>query len=650
MAFDPIEPATLAFDAAGVPYSTRHGDVYHSRHGALAQARHVFINGNRLTERWQARPSITVLETGFGLGVNFLATWAAWRETATPGGRLVFASCERQPFRRDDLALAWGTLCGDDATLRRLLDALLSAWPTLTPGLHALNFEGGAVTLLLYFGEAVRAVERLPVYADAIFLDGFAPDRNEDIWSPRIFHLLSRRCRHGATLATWSVAATVREAAQRAGFACARANGFAGKRQMLVGTYQGPDAVAPDHEAARDVVVVGAGLAGALLSERLSARGVTVHLLDEAAEAATGASGNLAGVLRPLPSLDDSPLSQLTRAGTAHALRYLDELQRHGHAVHHDRCGALHLAHDAAHLARQQRVTQALRFPPDVLQQVDRAEASALAGVAVAEGGWWFAQAGWVQPPSLCRAALAAALARGGLNVHFGFKVGALVPDPLGWQVLDHDGRRRVCARHVVLANGAALSQFAQSRTLPVFPARGQVSLLPPLGPVAPQVVLCRQGYLSPLVDGRHALGASFTLDDPEPALRDADHQENLAKLDRLIPSWRAQMSIPAMDGRVGFRPTTPDRLPLMGALPTAPVTCEPGSQGAHDNGHAGLWVLGGYGARGLVWSALLADALAARLTGTVSPLETHLTQALDPTRFARRNARTRARNTTDGD
>ena len=47
--------------------------------GAEGQARHVFLGGNGLPERWQGRDRFVVLETGFGLGNNFLATWAAWR-------------------------------------------------------------------------------------------------------------------------------------------------------------------------------------------------------------------------------------------------------------------------------------------------------------------------------------------------------------------------------------------------------------------------------------------------------------------------------------------------------------------------------------------------------------------------------------------
>ena len=90
-----------------------------------------------------------VLETGFGLGNNFLATWEAWRQDPARCRRLVFVSVEKHPLRRDDLARAHA-----GQPLADLAAQLLAAWPPLTGGLHALRFEGGQVELLLGLGDA----------------------------------------------------------------------------------------------------------------------------------------------------------------------------------------------------------------------------------------------------------------------------------------------------------------------------------------------------------------------------------------------------------------------------------------------------------------------------------------------------------------
>ena len=67
-----LEPARIAFDAGGAPYSEDFCDVYHSVDGGPAQARTVFLAGNGLPQRWRGRDSFTIIETGFGLGLNFV--------------------------------------------------------------------------------------------------------------------------------------------------------------------------------------------------------------------------------------------------------------------------------------------------------------------------------------------------------------------------------------------------------------------------------------------------------------------------------------------------------------------------------------------------------------------------------------------------
>ena len=202
----PIEPAKLEFTPDGTPWSSRFGDVYHSQDGGLGQSRHVFLGGNHLPARWQGRERFVIVETGFGLGLNFLTTWAAWREDPARCDRLHFISIEKHPFNADDLARAharWPELNG-------LATRLREHWPALTPGMHRLWLEDGRVALTLVFGDASRALEQLSARADAFYLDGFSPARNPALWSARLCHQLAAIANPGATLATWSVAGEVR--------------------------------------------------------------------------------------------------------------------------------------------------------------------------------------------------------------------------------------------------------------------------------------------------------------------------------------------------------------------------------------------------------------------------------------------------------
>jgi tRNA 5-methylaminomethyl-2-thiouridine biosynthesis bifunctional protein len=185
-------------------------------------------------------------------------------------------------------------------------------------------------------------------------------------------------------------------------------------------------------------IVIGAGLAGSSAAERLAARGWTITLIERAPAPGQGASGNLAGVLRPLPSLDNNRLAQLTATGFRHAREHFAALTAAGLPLRWGQTGVLHLARDDRHAATQQQV--AATQPPAAGEFcfVDRERASQLAGWPVANGGWWFPDGGWVDPASLCRANLARHAAA--ITTHYGCEV-AQIGAPRG--TLARQRRRR---------------------------------------------------------------------------------------------------------------------------------------------------------------------------------------------------------------
>lgn len=152
----PLVPARFTDDRDGALRSPEYDDIYHAAAGALAQCRHVFLDGNRLPARWRARDRFTVIETGFGTGLNFLATWAAWRDDPARCGRLAFVSVEKHPFSRDDLR----TIHRRWPELAALSQQLLDAWPPLVPGFHRLDLDDDRVGLTLLFGDAPVVLPR----------------------------------------------------------------------------------------------------------------------------------------------------------------------------------------------------------------------------------------------------------------------------------------------------------------------------------------------------------------------------------------------------------------------------------------------------------------------------------------------------------
>ena len=563
------------------PFSTAYGDVYHSAAGGPAQARHVFLAGNDLPARWAQRERYVILETGFGFGLNFLVTWRAWKDDPQRCRRLHFVSVEKHPFTASDLR----ALHERYPELKEEASALHAEWPPLVSGAHRL--ELGDVVLTLFFAD-IAILRDMRASADAIYLDGFAPANNPEMWTHQAMRALSRLAAPGATLATWSVAAPVRDAPHATGFAVEKRPGFAGKREMLIGRKNGDS-----HHFSppkRSAVVVGAGVAGAAVCERLCARGWEVELHERHAEPAQEASGNHAGAFHPVLTPDDSIFARLTRAAFLYSLPYWERLP----GVAHDRCGVLQLARSDKEVGSQREAVVGL--PPEYAQFVSREEASGHAGVPVAAPGLWFPQGGWIKPRALVQAQLEACGAR--LQRRYGTTVEELPRAPV-----------------VILANAGEAPKLCTVPHLRLRSVRGQLTYVPEDALEPPHVVVLRGGMVLPPVDGVCVVGATYDLEDPHAAVREEDHAGNLERLRGILG---VEVRAP-VDGRVAFRAVTPDRLPVVGKLAD------------------GVYGAFAYGSRGLVWAALAAELIAAELEGEPLPLEGALTSAMDPGRFKRR-------------
>jgi tRNA 5-methylaminomethyl-2-thiouridine biosynthesis bifunctional protein len=602
----PIEPAAPAF-RDGAAYSETYGDTYWSLDGGLDETRHVFLSGNDLPARWQARDRFTILETGFGTGLNFLCAWHSFRETAPAGARLHYLSVDKHPFRREDLA----GLYRNWPELAPLGAALLERYPPLIPGFHRLHLDGGRVSLTLLWGEAAQMLAPADGSADAFFLDGFAPSRNPDMWSEALFAQLARLAAPGATFATYSAAGKVSRGMTAAGFSVEKKAGFGRKREMLCGHFP----CTAQAEAVRDrrALVIGGGIAGCLVAERLAARGWRIDLIERRDGLARETSGNPAGVLQPVPSADGNRLSRLTLAGFHYALRRLQEFSADPGLIW-QQCGVLRLARSERQAERQRRIAESGLLPPEVLRWVNIEEASQLAGWRVPAPGWWFPQGCWVHPPSLCDAALHAA--GDAVCLHAQREVADLLCTDSGWRAVDAAGDVIAEAPVAILANGHLARRFAVSTALPLRPVRGQITCIPAERGREIRTVVSREGYVTPATSfGVHVVGATYAEGAADTLTREEDHRANLARLKHLLPDFAATVDPARVGGRAGIRCVGPDRLPLVGAIP----------------GSVDLFGLLGLGSRGLVYAPLCAELLAAMIEGEPLPLERDLASGLTP-------------------
>ena len=399
------------------PYSAEYGDIYFSSDSGLEETRHVFLQHNRLEERWQTLSTacFTIAETGFGTGLNFLCAWELWRKSAPKDARLHFISVEKYPLSADELqqALAlWPQLAEFSA-------ALLQQYRMLAPGWHRLEFDQGRVCLTLIIGGAQECLPQIKAGIDAWFLDGFAPAKNPEMWQPVLFTQMARLSNDGATFATFTSAGIVKRGLQEAGFEVRKTAGFGRKREMLCGEFRAASAqptpsatkhaivkaagALPDVVGAKapHAIVIGGGIAGTSSAYALARRGWQVTLIERHAAVAQEASGNPLGVLYPRLAGQDIVLSRLAMHGYLHTLRLLQRL-----ALAPDQyaqCGLLQTAYDARELVRCQAVA-ARQLPDALVRYVDRDEASAIAGFALHHPALHFPAAGWVDPVAFCGA------------------------------------------------------------------------------------------------------------------------------------------------------------------------------------------------------------------------------------------------------
>ncbi|MEO5697986.1 MAG: bifunctional tRNA (5-methylaminomethyl-2-thiouridine)(34)-methyltransferase MnmD/FAD-dependent 5-carboxymethylaminomethyl-2-thiouridine(34) oxidoreductase MnmC [Burkholderiaceae bacterium] len=638
----PIVAATLAFDADGVPCSPEYRDRYHPRVGAAAQSRHVFLGGNDLPARWQGRDRFVVLETGFGLGNNFLSTWHAWREDPQRCRQLFFVSVERHPLRATDLASVHGASPWAD-----LARTLHSAWPPLTPNLHRLGFEGGRVQLLLALGDVQAWLPELVTSVDAFFLDGFAPAVNPRMWDERVCKALGRLAAPGATLATWSAARRLRDHLTSAGFETRLGHGSGGKRDITLARFEPrftPRRAAARTAAARAGVppralIVGGGLAGCAAAWALAEHGWHSTVIERHAQVAAEASGNPAGLFHGTVNPHDGAHARFNRAAALAASEAV-RCAVSAHGVRGSAQGLLRLE-SSLQPAEMKALLLRLGLPPDYLQALGTREASMLAGIALAHPAWFYPGGGWVHPAGLARSFLDRAAAH--VTVRHGVEVDVLHRTDSGWRLLDTSGNTLDEAQTIVLANAGDALRLLANPDWTMQPVRGQISILRKDATTTlalPHLPVAGAGYLLPEIDGAAIFGATAQPGDMDPSVRLADHRHNLDQLERLT-GQRIDAESADLRGRTAWRWSTSDRLPIIGAVAqTNPTTSARLDQPRFVPRQAGLFVFSALGSRGITWSALGAQVLACAITGAPMPGEASLLDAIDPARFVSRRAR----------
>ncbi|WP_060482534.1 bifunctional tRNA (5-methylaminomethyl-2-thiouridine)(34)-methyltransferase MnmD/FAD-dependent 5-carboxymethylaminomethyl-2-thiouridine(34) oxidoreductase MnmC [Pseudomonas sp. NBRC 111119] len=644
-----LQHAQIDWDDQGRPHSRQYDDVYFAVNEGVDETRHVFLGQTRLAERFTALAAhecLVIGETGFGTGMNFYCAWQLFEQHATAGARLHFVSVEKYPLSHHDMARAvrlWPELAAFG-------EPLLAQYVAVHPGYQQFTFAEGRVTLTLLVGDVLEQLPQLDAQVDVWFLDGFAPAKNPDMWTPELFAQLARLSHPGTVLGTFTTTGWVRRSLVEAGFAMKKVPGIGKKWEVMSGAYVGPeaDSTAPWYRrpasapGPRQALVIGAGLAGSSTAASLARRGWHVTVLERHAAPAQEASGNPQGVLYLKLSAHGTALSQMIVAGFGYTRRQLEHLQR---GQDWDACGVLQLAFDAQEAERQRKLAAA--FDTGLLQPLSQDQAQAIAGVTLPAGGLFYPEGGWVHPPALCTQQLQHPRIRTITHQEVAElrKVDGL------WQAWGGEGLL-ASAPVVVLAGAADVRHFAPCAGLPLKRIRGQVTRLPATPTSrALGTVLCAEGYVAPPRGDEHTLGASFDFHSQDVAPTLEEHQGNLKLLDEISTDLAERLGAHTLDaaqlqGRAAFRCTSADYLPIVGPLADPEAFADAYAVLARDARQQpqvpcpwlnGLYVNSGHGSRGLITAPLSGELVAAWVCGEPLPLPRTVAEACHPNRFALR-------------
>ena len=601
-------PSPNAKITDGVLRSERFNDIYFSSENGLAEVRHVFIEGTRLADQLKSNDHLVIAETGFGTGLNFLTVLDLLKKLDVDCV-IDYISFEAYPLDKQTAYEARKPF----RELKMYSSLLFESWPDSWACSHHRLFLNDRVHLHLHYGDACEQMKQLDFKADVWFLDGFSPSKNADLWTGDIFYQIARLSSLKARFATYSVASSVKEGLFKSGFKIEKQKGFGKKREMLFGYKKNTSILRRASNQNKNVIVIGAGIAGASIAHGLRTTNIP-HLVLEGSEfIAQGASGNPAGLQSPQLMAAPNPSMQMSLACFSYARRL---------AVQHEVVlsnGLVSLNYPEKQGNRQKKMA-GQKWPSELIKIANANHISQLTNIEITEDGYIQSAGQVINPVKLTESLLAES------EVITGVSITSIKRINEKWEIKTSKGQT-YSASDLVLCIGSGLPQFLKRFSLPSLDLQvtsGQLSFLPK-NTFFNNLSTSLQygGYITPMLNGKQVLGASFDLSATTEVTKKA-HFHNISLLPNALR--KLMPNINELQGRVSQRLASNDRLPLVG------------------DWHESIHLFSALGSRGLTNAPLLGLVLARKIAHRPTGLERNIMRLIDPERFSIRATRSKSR------
>jgi tRNA 5-methylaminomethyl-2-thiouridine biosynthesis bifunctional protein len=605
------------------PFSTDFDDIYYGDEDGLQEGRYIYLENNQIPERFlKTSQSFVIAETGFGTGLNFLATWDLWKKSRNPSAKwLHYISCEKFPLTKTQIERALSRW----PELAPLTEKFLEAYHDFPPGFHRILFSDEKLSLTLCIGDAFTSLKQMNTKVDAWYLDGFSPRKNPEMWNAELFEQVARLSDEGTTYATFTCAGHIRRNLQSVGFEVQKFLGFGRKREMQKGVFKlkrpaGTVISTPQ----KRVTIVGGGLAGISAAYHLAKRGISVKLIERQSEISQGASGNVAAITLPVLTAEPTVLSRMTFAG----FLFLKNIQRElfqnqaSKSPFYKNKGLLQICTDAEKFQKRIRGIESSGLPSSLARSVTADEASEIAGLQLPNAAIYFPEAESIHLPSLCREMLSSHSNL--IEVQTNATALAFKEKNQQWEIFDSAGQCISESDHLILANAYDVASFKETSWLPLRKIRGQMMQIessPALKNL--RSILCFEKYLSPkLDDGSHLLGATYDNNDLSETVRENENQEMIKDLTESIPCLENE-NFKVRASRVSFRTSVPGQAPAVGEL-----------YSTDGSPLKNIFALTSFSSRGSIYGLLCGEILASKIAEDPLPIEEDLSQMISPQRF----------------
>ncbi len=381
-------------------------------------------------------------------------------------------------------------------------------------------------------------------------------------------------------------------------------------------------------------IVIGGGIAGCSTAYVLANHGFKVTLIERKKDVAQAASGNPAAMLYPKLSVLPDATSLLGIQGFRFTLNMLDAID--ANQQFHASCGQLQLTFDTKTLIQHEKISQQFdsHALPFAARFVSTDEASNIAGIQVKHAGLHIPEAGWANPHAWCIHLIAQP------NIETVFDTTALRLERLAEGYRVHGTLQTFEAEHVVLCNAHDACDFLPHLKPYLSLVRGQINFAPP-NPRSQHIraIICAKHFISPSIDGKHTLGATYANHDMTPECTQQDTNANLYGLREINDELPKTLNPNLLKGRVGWRCATMDYLPMVGQILDLPLLQakppRPSTKPDMLPWQRGLYVNIGHGSKGMITAPICANWLAGIMAGQAP--QDLLLNRLQPNRFAMR-------------